>query len=210
MTTRAEHARGTGCLSIGELSDYWTADLSAEDIERIEAHVFACSACTELLSESERLRRSIGEAARTGGFQAFVTDSVLNQLARDGVRVRSYVMDAGASVQCAVWDDDEILVARLRGDFSGVDAVDAVMRLDTGEEWGRATDIPVAEGSREVIMALPAALVRRAPEVPMRLTLRPSSASPDDPALAVYTFDHRGAHRRGGSRPPEGGHYTSA
>jgi hypothetical protein len=198
MTTRAGHAHGTGCLSIGELSDYWTADLSAEDIERIEAHVFTCNVCTELLSEAEYLRRSIGEVARTGGFQSFVDDTLLNQLARDGVRVRSYVMDAGGSVQCAVWDDDEILVTRLRADFSGVAAVDAVMRLDTGEEWGRATDIPVAEGSREVIMALPASLVRRAPEVPMRLTLRPSSASPDDAALAVYTFDHRGSHRRSG------------
>ncbi len=31
------------CLSIGELSDYWTAHVSPDDMERIEAHVFACS-----------------------------------------------------------------------------------------------------------------------------------------------------------------------
>jgi hypothetical protein len=184
------------CLSIGELSDYWIADTPADHVERIEAHVFACSACTELLAEADRLRRSIGDAARTGGFQAFVTDSLLNQLARDGVRVRSYVMDAGGSVQCTVWDQDEVLVTRLRADFSGVTAIDAVMRLDTGEEWGRASDIPVPEGGREVIMALPASLVRRAPEVPMRLSLRSSAASPGEAALAEYTFDHRGAHTR--------------
>jgi len=144
----------------------------------------------------ESLRRSIGDVARTGGFQAFVTDSLLNQFARDGVRVRAYAMDAGGSVQCAVWDDDDVLVTRLRADFSGVTAVDAVMRLDTGEEWGRASDIPVPEGSREVIMALPAAFVRRAPEVPMRLILRSSAASPEEAPLAEYTFDHRGAHTR--------------
>jgi len=186
----------SACLSIGELSDYWTEDVSPDDLERIEAHVFACAACTQLLADADRLRRSIGDVARAGGLQAFVTDSLLNQLARDGVRVRSYAMDAGGSVQCAVWDDDEVLVTRLRADFSGVTAVDAVMRLDTGEEWSRASDIPVAEGSREVIMALPAALVRRAPDVPMRLTLRPSSASPGETPLAEYTFDHRGAHTR--------------
>jgi anti-sigma factor RsiW len=185
----------TACLSIGELSDYWTTDVSPDEAERIESHVFACAACTELLAEADRLRRSIGAAARAG-FQAFVTDSLLNQLARDGVRVRSYVMDAGGSVQCAVWDQDEILVTRLRADFSGVTAVDAVMQLDTGEEWSRASDIPVPEGTREVIMALPAALVRRAPDVPMRLSLRSSSASPGEAALAEYTFDHRGAHTR--------------
>jgi hypothetical protein len=65
-------------------------------------------------------------------------------------------MEAGGSVQCAVWDDDDVLVTRLRADFGGVTAIDAEMRLDTGEEWGRASDIPVPEGSREVIMALPA------------------------------------------------------
>jgi hypothetical protein len=191
MTTRS-----SVCLSIGELSDYWTADASPDEIERIEAHVFTCAACTELLAEADRLQRSIGAVARTGGFQAFITDSLLNQLARDGVRVRHYAMDAGGSVQCAVWDEDEVLVTRLRADFSGVTAVDAVMRLDTGEEWGSASDIPVHEGSREVIMALPAELVRRAPEVPMRLTLRSSSASPHEAPLAEYTFDHRGAHAR--------------
>jgi hypothetical protein len=191
MTTRSN-----ACLSIGELSDYWTADLAPDDIDRIEAHVFACAACTELLAEADRLRRSIGDVTRTGSFQAIVTDSLLNQFARDGVRVRSYAMDAGGSVQCAVWDEDDVLVTRLRADFSGVTAVDAVMRLDTGEEWGRASDIPVAEGSREVIMALPAELVRRAPEVPIRLILRSSSASPGEAPLAEYTFDHRGAHTR--------------
>ena len=184
------------CLSIGELADYWTADASPEDIERIEAHVFACAACTELLAEADRLRRSIGAVARTGGFHAFVTDSLLNQLARDGVRVRHYVMDAGGSVQCAVWDDDDVLVTRLRADFSGVTAIDSIMRLDSGEEWGRASDVPVADGSRELIMALPAELVRRAPDVPIRLTLRSSAASPSEPPLAEYTFDHRGAHTR--------------
>jgi hypothetical protein len=191
-------ARSNGCLSIGELSDYWTSDASPEDVEQIESHVFACAACTELLAEADRLRRSIGAVARTGGFQAFITDSLVNQLARDGVRVRSYVMDAGGSVQCAVWDDDEVLVTRLRADFSGVTAIDAELRLESGEEWGRASDVPVSEGSHEVIMALPAELVRRAPEVPIRLSLRSSGASPGDAPLAEYTFDHRGAHTRSG------------
>src|SRR5262245_15708625 len=193
MTTRP-----SACVSIGELSDYWTTDISPEEIERIESHVFECSACTQLLADADLLRKGIGDVARTGGFQAFVTDSLLNQFARDGVRVRSYVMDAGGSVQCAVWDDDDVLVTRLRADFTGVSAVDAVLRLDTGEEWGRAADIPVPEGSREVIMALPAELVRRAPEVPIRLTLRSSDASSDETPLAEYTFDHRGAHTRRG------------
>lgn len=191
MTTRS-----SACLSIGELSDYWTADATPDQVERIEAHVFACTACTELLAAADELRRSIGDLARNGGLQAFVTDSLLNQLASDGVRVRSFAMDPGGSVQCAVWDDDDVLVTRLRADFRGVTAVDAVLRLDTGEEWGRTSDVPVPAGSHELIMALPAEFVRRAPEAPIRLTLRSSAALPDEAPLAEYTFDHRGAHTR--------------
>jgi len=191
-------ARPGVCLSIGELSDYWTADVSPDDMERIEAHVFACTACTELLAEADELRRSIRDLARNGGFQAFVTDSLLNQLASDGVRVRSFAMNPGGSVQCAVWDDDDLLITRLRADFSGVSAIDAVLQLENGEEWSRASDVAVREGSRELIMALPAAVVRQAPEVPIRLTLRASSASRGDAPLAEYTFDHRGAHTRRG------------
>ena len=52
------------CLSIGELSDYWTEDVSPDDLERIEAHVFACRACTQLLADADRLRRSIGDVPR--------------------------------------------------------------------------------------------------------------------------------------------------
>src|SRR5829696_3211484 len=112
------------CLSIGELSDYWTADVSPDDMERIEAHVFACSACTELLADVDRLRGSIGDVARTGGFQAFVPDSLLNKFARDGVRVRAYAMDAGWLVQKTVWNNKKVCVTRLRADCSGVTADD--------------------------------------------------------------------------------------
>jgi hypothetical protein len=62
-----------------------------------------------------------------------------------------------------VWADDDVLVTRLRGNFAGVASVDAELRLDSGEEWARATDIPVPEGATELVMALPAATVRTAP-----------------------------------------------
>jgi hypothetical protein len=183
------------CLSIGELADYWTADASSSEVEQIEAHVFECAACARLLAEADLMRRSIGRLARTGGFQAVITDSVLNQLARDGVRVRSYSVEPGESVKCAVWSDDEVIAARLRGNFSGVTSLDAEMRLATGEEWARASDVPVSDSATELVIALPAALVRNAPHGPMRLTLR-ASGSPKESVLAEYVFDHRGTHQR--------------
>jgi anti-sigma factor ChrR (cupin superfamily) len=192
------------CPSFGELADYWTSDIAADEAERIEAHVFGCERCARLLAEAERLRTGIGALAQSGGVQAFVNDDILNRLARDGVRVRSYALGPGESVRCAVWAGDDLLVTRLRANFAGVNAVDAEMRLDSGEEWAHTTDIPVREGATELVMALPAALVRTAPTIPMRLTLRASDASRSDRVLAEYIFNHEGALERGPSSNDRG------
>src|SRR5690606_18091883 len=131
------------CPSFGELADYWTVDAAPADVERIESHVFGCARCTRLLSEADALRTGIVALARAGGIQAFVTDGLLNRLARGGVRVRSYALGPGDSVRCAVWDEDEVVVARLRGNFAGIAAMEAEMRLENGEPWGLVSDVPV-------------------------------------------------------------------
>jgi hypothetical protein len=190
----------TACPTFGELADYWTSDTAPGDTEQIETHVFECERCAKMLAEADRLREGITDLARSGHIQAFVTDAVLNRLARDGVRVRYYALNPGESVRCAVWSDDDVLVTRLRGDFAGVESVDAEMRLDSGEQWGNTTDIPVPQGATELVMALPAALVRTAPQMPMRLTLR----ARDERVLAEYIFNHEGALERTSSSNDRG------
>jgi hypothetical protein len=184
----------TSCPSFGELAEYWTSDIATTESERLEAHVFECNQCARLLAQADQLRTAIGDLAQAGAIQAFVTDAVLNRLARDGVRVRSYALGPGESVRCAVWADDDVLVTRLRGDFTGITSVDAEMRFDTGEDWGRVTDVPVRDGATEIVFALPASLVRKAPNAPMRLILRGAVAgSSSGNVLAEYVFHHEGA-----------------
>jgi hypothetical protein len=191
MTTTART-----CLTFAELAEYWATDAAPSDVERIEAHVFECAECAARLADTDRLRRLLGDAVRSGAFQAVITDDVLNKLSRDGVRVRSFTVEPGEAVQCAVWADDDVLVTRLRGDFAGVGSVSAVLRLDTGEEMDRVVDAPVREGSHELLIALSAENIRRAPAVPIRLTVTagPNPANAD--VLAEYIFDHRGTHDR--------------
>ena len=85
----------------------------------------------------------------------------------------------------------------MRADFTGITSVDAEMRLDTGEEWARAPDIPVREGATELVLALPASSIRRVPEeAAMRLTLRGSAGPARAGVVAEYVFHHEGALER--------------
>jgi len=186
----------TTCPSFGELADYWTTDATPADVERIEEHVFECERCARLLSEADRLRAGIGAVAQSGAVQAFVTDAVLNRLARDGVRVRSYSLDPGEAIHCTVWADDDVVVTRLRADFTGIASVDAEMRLDSGEQWAHAADIPIRDGATELVLALPASEIRKAPVAPMRLTLRGAAGSARTGVVAEYVFHHEGALER--------------
>jgi hypothetical protein len=185
----------TSCPSFAELADYWTSDTLPADVERIETHVFACTKCADLLADAQQLTAAIRGVAQDGAFQAFVTDGLLNQLSRDGVRVRTYTLDPGETIRCSAWSDDEVVVARLRANFTGVTAVDAEMRMDSGEQWGNAVDVPVRAGATELVLALPATMVRNAPRGPMRLTLRGSGTSSEH-VIAEYVFNHEGAHDR--------------
>src|SRR5690349_24613028 len=105
------------------LTDYVAGDLPEADAAALEEHLFSCAECGARAAELDALARTIGPAVRSAGVGGFVTDDVLNQLAREGVRMRSYALAPGGNVQCAVWDDDELMALRLRGDFGGIDEV---------------------------------------------------------------------------------------
>lgn len=184
------------CLTVGELGDYWAPDTTPSEIERIESHVFSCAACTARLADAERLRQRIGDIARAGSFQSVITDAVLNKLSRDGVRIRTYTVEPGESVQCALWADDEIMVTRLRGDFAGVSSVNAVMHLANGDELDRVVDVPVRDGSTELLLAMPAEQIRRVPDARIHITLTRGPDSADKGVLGEYMFDHHGTHDR--------------
>ena len=72
---------------------YWASDLPAGEAEAVEEHMFECADCCARLTEISELTRCIVEVARAGRFSSVVTEAVLNRLARDGVRMRTFVLD---------------------------------------------------------------------------------------------------------------------
>lgn len=191
MTTE-RCARG---MNFADLIDYGLGELRGAEAEQVEAHLFECAECATYLDDVIAIGRSIGAGMRGAQFQSIVTDSLLNSLSRDGLRIRSYTPDPGKTIPCAVWSDDDLIVTRLRADFTGFEQVELLLARADGVELSRIKDIPVGPATREIVDAVPAARLRALPACQLRLVL--SGVRDGTPqVIAEYGLEHGGSEIR--------------
>jgi hypothetical protein len=182
-------------IGFTDVVDYWAGDLTTAEEGRIEEHVFTCADCARELAAAEALGRDIAAVAREGRLHSVVTDSILNRLAADGVRIRMFTLEGGGIVPCAVWADDDLVVARIRADFAGAESVTIVTRQASGDEIGRISDISLRPGQRELVNAFSAAHLRKLPATRVQVTVTAQIAS-GERTIAEYTLEHGGAFDR--------------
>ena len=182
-------------IAFADVVDYWAGELTGGEEQRIEDHVFTCAACARELAAAETLTRGIAAMARAGRLHSVITDSILNRLAADGVRIRMFTLDGPAVVPCAVWADDDLIVSRIRADFSGAESVSIVTRRASGEEIRRVSDVAVRPGQREILNAFSAAQLRKLPATRVHVSVTARSES-GERTIAEYTLDHGGAFER--------------
>jgi hypothetical protein len=189
---------GTRCpapIAFADAVDYWTGDLPPADSDRIEAHVFGCNDCARELAVVAALAGGAVAVARAGRLHGVVTDAILNRLAADGVRIRTFTLDGPGIVPCAVWAGDDLVVSRIRADFAGIDAVTIVTRQASGEEIGRLADVPIRPGQLEILNAFSAARLRTLPATRVQVSVTARIEGGERP-LAEYTLEHAGTFDR--------------
>jgi putative zinc finger protein len=182
-------------IEFGDVVDYWAGDLTRADEDRIEEHVFTCADCARELGAARALAGGIRAVVREGRLHSVVTDGMLNRLAADGVRIRMFTLEGSEVVPCAVWADDDLVVARIRADFAKADSVSIVTRLASGEEIGHLSDIAVRPGQREILNAFSAARLRELPATRVSVTVTGQIGS-SERTIAEYTLEHAGAFDR--------------
>jgi hypothetical protein len=182
-------------IGFADVVDYWTGDLGGAAEDRIEEHVFACAECARELAAAEAIARGISALAREGRLQSVVTDTILNRLAADGVRIRMFTLEGSAVIPCAVWADDDLVVSRIRGDFADAASVTIATRQTSGEPISVLPDIAVRPGQREILNAFPAAQLRELPATRVLVTVTAHGAS-GQRTIAEYTLEHAGAFER--------------
>ncbi|HEU5258854.1 MAG TPA: hypothetical protein VFU28_22855, partial [Vicinamibacterales bacterium] len=95
---------------------------------------------------------------------------------------------------CAVWPEDDLIVTRLKGDFTGYEQLTVVLKATEGPELSRDEDIPLAS-AREIIMVASAAQLRKLPL--MRLQIRVSGTCNGlERTIGEYGLEHGGAMSR--------------
>ena len=172
----------------GTLLDYWARDLAAGDEDRVEAHLFACGDCSARLHRLAALGPGLATLVRQGRVSGIVSRALLNRMQRDGIHVRMYSLVPGETVPCAVFPGDDLVVAALRADFSGVDAVTLSVTGPADSPGGEIDDVPVSGPAAEVLWATPAAVVRQMPSMRLQLTLLSGGATRTE--LGRYVLDH--------------------
>jgi hypothetical protein len=187
--------KAPGCerIRLAELTDYAAGELPDAEASAIEEHLFSCADCSARAAEFDAIVGAIRPAVRTAAIGGFVTDAVLNRLARDGVRVRTFALSPGAIVPCAVWDDDELMVLRLRGDFGDATEFTLSQRV-AGTEVSRTTG-HVASSHGEIVYAEPAVGIRQLPVVEVEVLLTAHEGGEERP-IARYTLVHGGELHR--------------
>jgi hypothetical protein len=188
------NAPGCGRIALADLTDYAAGELPEAEAAAIEEHLFTCADCAARAAELDGLVRAIRPAVQSAEVGGFVTDDILNRLARDGVRVRSFALDPGAFVPCAVWDDDELMALRLRGEFGGAGEFTLSQRV-AGTEVSRVTGEVTAGDHDEIIFAIPASWVRQLPVIDVDVVLTAHEGGAERP-VGRYTLVHGGSLHR--------------
>jgi anti-sigma factor RsiW len=182
-------------ITLVELTDYAAGELPGAEAAALEEHLFSCADCSARAVEMDALVRAIPPAVRSAEIGGFVTDAVLNRLSRDGVRVRMFTLSPGAVVPCAVWEDDEVMVLRLRGDFGGASEFTLSERVADTEVL-RITGQVAVGPQGELLHVLPASWVRQFPAAEVEVSLTAIEGGQERP-VGRYTLVHGGSlHRR--------------
>jgi hypothetical protein len=172
------------------LADYWLALLSPAEEDRVEQHLLDCDGCGDRLRELIQLSEALRQLARSGALRVIVADEFVSHAVDSGQRVRQYDFAPGQTVPCTIAADDDLLVARLAADLTGVKRVDLSFYDPHGIERHRMTDIPVRSDMGRVILHESAVFGKTSPSTTMIARLLAVEADGEERVLGEYTFQH--------------------
>lgn len=180
----------TDPIDAAVLADYWLGALGGSEEEAAETHLLGCDDCGERLRDVIALAEGVRRMAREGSLRMVVSDAFLRRAGEEGLRIREYAIPAGGSVQCTVGAEDDLLIARLAANLSGVARVDLSLCDEQGVEQQRLQDIPMRPGSGGVTLQESITIAKAAPSQTKIMRLMALDDAGRERSLGEYTFHH--------------------
>ena len=174
--------------STQDLLAYWLGELDEAAESRIDEHLFACAACSESLSTVVKLGAAIRNELLRGDFGFVLPASFIRRLKDAGLRVREYNLEPGASVNCTVTRDDDLVVAHMRAPLRDVRRLDLVIQ-DSVAGSVRVTDVAFDSAADGVTMVPSVAFLRTLKNAQQRVRLL-AVEGVEERVIADYTFNH--------------------
>jgi hypothetical protein len=175
-------------IDLAALESYWLEDGDPQDVDALEEHLLGCDTCSGPLRGLAALGDGIRRLSQQGAVEVIVTPSYLAKAGQDGLRTREYRVAPGGRVDCTVTPEDDLLVARLVGDFRRVSRLDVVAE-EAGRPARRIEDVPISPEASELIVAQAMPSMRNLQRARFRIRLL-SQEPGGEHLIGEYTFDH--------------------
>ena len=172
-----------------QLLDYALGELSEAAADLLEAHLFDCAGCGARAAGVEALVRGTAALLRAGALGVLATETLVERLERDGLRVRRYDVPPGGTVACGATPHDDVVVLRLRSPPVPPEQRGALTAEWVGPDgtlFRREDEAP--HDGEALYLTSPAPWVRAMP--PNRSTVRLLA---DGEPLCEWILDHQGA-----------------
>ena len=183
-------SRCTQPLDAAILADYWLGGLPVSEEDAVEAHLLACDDCASRLRETVALAEAVRDVVRQGNLLMVVSETFLDRLSEQGLRVREYAPPNSGSVACTVGLEDDFLIGHLAADLSAASRVDLSLCDAQGVERARLADIPFDPGGGRVSFQQPIGYAKAAPSETMIARLLGFDREGRQRLLGEYTFNH--------------------
>ncbi len=150
-------------IPLQQLIAYRFGELGAEEEAELEAHYFACDACTQTLSWLEHAGQAIVTAMRQGWFDVALTREAVERLEASGSVIRRYDLSPGDSVACTAAPGEDMTVVTLLPPLRPNQAVTVRARfVDPQSNAPTQLDYPVIQDQKtgEIVLAFAGAGMR--------------------------------------------------
>ena len=174
-------------IPFAALVDYWFGELTQDEEARVEVHLLGCAGCSERLGHLAELGAGIRSTFRNGAVGAVISPNFVQEMKREGLRLREYRVVPGGSVNCTISAADDAVVSRLQASLEDVTRIDLMFMTEQGE--GRLPDVPFEPAAGEVLFCPPAARLKKLPAHTARIRLLAVNEAGERP-IGDYTFIH--------------------